>query len=171
MTMHVPKLGNTPSRWRLEAIPIACVILASALPSLLPVLVQSPTLPPLGLLFLLGWRLLHRELWPLWIGAPLGLADDILSGHPIGTAVFLWTLIMIAVETIDQRLMWRDYWHDWLIAIVACLFFLCGGIILSWLAGSSASLQLILPQTLWSALLYPLIVRVIARVDRWRMMA
>tara|TARA_R110000787_G_scaffold201821_2_gene312582 strand:+ start:55 stop:570 length:516 start_codon:yes stop_codon:yes gene_type:complete len=171
MSAPLPRLGSMPSRWRMEGTPIACVMLASALPAMLPILVQSPTLPPLGLLFLLGWRLLHHELWPLWIGAPLGLFDDIMCGHPIGTAVFLWSSILIALEMVDARLFWRDYWHDWLLAICASLVFLAGGVILSWLSGSSAPLHLILPQLLWSALLYPLIVRIIAWMDRWRMMA
>ncbi|MEZ5656235.1 MAG: rod shape-determining protein MreD [Sphingobium sp.] len=171
MTQPVPRLGNTPSLWRMEATPIICVLLASALPSLMPIVVQVPTLPPVGLLFLVGWRLIHHELWPLWIGAPLGAFDDIMSGQPLGTAVFLWSVVMMAIEIADARLLWRDYWHDWLIAICACLFFLAGGTILGWLSGSTAPLKLILPQLLWSALLYPIIVRFIARIDRWRMMA
>lgn len=171
MSAPVPKLGNSPTYWRMQATPILCVLIASALPPMLPFLVQSPTLPPLGLMFLLAWRLLHHHLWPLWIGAPLGLFDDIMSGNAIGTAVFLWSIIMIAIEMIETRILWRDYWHDWLIAILACLFFLAGSIMLSWISGAQAPLHLILPQTLWSALLYPLIVRIIAGIDRWRMMA
>jgi len=122
-------------------------------------------------MLLLAWRLLHHDLWPLWIGAPLGLFDDIMSGNAIGTGVFLWSVIMIVIEMIEARILWRDYWHDWLIAILACLFFLAGSVILSWISGAHAALRLILPQTLWSALLYPLIVRIIAWIDRWRMMA
>lgn len=171
MSQPLPKLGNMPSRWRIQATPIISVMVASAVPSMLPFLVQSPTLPPLGLLFLLGWRLLHHEMWPLWIGAPLGLFNDIMTGSPLGTGVFLWSIIMIATDVADQRLLWRDYWHDWLIAVLACLFFLSSALMLSWLDGSRATLDLILPQLLWSALIYPFIVRVIAWIDRWRMMA
>ena len=171
MSQPVTRLGATPSRWRMEGTPIASVCIASALPSLVPVIVQSPSLPPVGLMVLLSWRLLHHELWPLWIGAPLGLFDDLMSGAPIGTGMFLWSAIMIGIEMVDARLFWRDYWHDWLIAIIACALFLCGGVVLSWLSGSHAPIRLILPQLLWSALFYPLIVRIIAGIDRWRMMA
>lgn len=171
MTAPVPRLGSTPSHLRVRATPILTVMLGSAIPNLLPIIVQSPTLPPLGLLLLVGWRLLHHEMWPLWIGAPLGAFDDMMSGQAIGTAVFLWSVIMIAIEIIDARLFWRDYWHDWLIAFGACLLFLGGGIAFAHMAGSHATVALIVPQLFWSVLLYPLIVRAIAWIDRWRMMA
>lgn len=171
MSRPVPRLGRNPSRWRIGATPIISVMLASALPALLPIIVQSPTLPPLGLLLLIGWRLLHHEMWPLWIGAPLGLFDDLMSGHALGTAVFLWSVIIMAIEVVDTRLLWRDYWHDWLIAFGGCLFFLAGGVVFAKLSGSAAPFYLIVPQLFWSVLVYPLIVRIIAGIDRWRMMA
>ena len=171
MSAPVPRLGNMPTRWRMEATPILSVLIASALPALLPVIAQVPTLPPLGLLFLVGWRLVHHELWPLWIGVPLGAFNDIMSGHPLGTAIFLWSVVMMAIEILDARLMWRDYWHDWLIAIGAAFVFLAGGTLFGWLSGNGSPLFLILPQLVWSTLLYPIIVRVLAWIDRWRMMA
>ena len=94
-----------------------------------------------------------------------------MSGHPLGTAIFLWSMVMMAIEILDARLMWRDYWHDWLIAIGAAFVFLAGGTLFGWLSGNGSPLFLILPQLVWSTLLYPIIVRVIAWIDRWRMMA
>lgn len=167
----IPRLGRHPSRGRVLATPVLTVLIGSTLPALLPIIVQSPTLPPLGLLFLVGWRLLHPELWPLWIGAPLGLYDDLMSGQAPGSAMFLWSVIMIGIELLDARMLWRDYWQDWAIAAVACLVFLGGSLLLAHIGGSRAPLHLILPQWLWSVLLYPLIVRFIALIDRWRMMA
>ncbi|MBP6029909.1 MAG: rod shape-determining protein MreD [Sphingobium sp.] len=171
MSQPVPRLGSTPSRMRMDGTPIFIVMLASALPAMLPLIAQSPTLPPLGLLFFVGWRLLHHELWPLWMAAPLGAFDDLASGSPLGTAIFLWSAITLGIELVDTRLFWRDYWHDWLIAIGAVILFLLGGLGFSHVSGSAAPARLVLPQILWSALLYPLIVRIIARTDRWRMMA
>ncbi|MGE4430487.1 MAG: rod shape-determining protein MreD [Sphingobium sp.] len=167
----IPRLGRTPSRWRVNATPILCVMLASMIPPMLPIISQSPALPPLGLLFLVSWRLLHREIWPLWIGAPLGAFDDLMSGNPLGTGILLWSLVLIAIEMADERLYWRDYWHDWLLAILACLGFLGGTLLITRASGSMAPAFLILPQMLWSALFYPLIVRITAGMDRWRMMA
>lgn len=171
MSQPIPRLGNTPSPLRMDGTPILCVMLASALPTMVPVIAQAPSIPPLGLLLFVGWRLLHHELWPLWIAAPLGAFDDLMSGNPLGTAIFLWSIINLAIEVVDTRLYWRDYWHDWLIAIVAVALFLFGGLMFAHHSGSTTPIRLIVPQLLWSALLYPLIVRVIARMDRWRMMA
>jgi rod shape-determining protein MreD len=171
MSQPIPRLGRTPSRLRIDGVPIISVLFASALPNLFPVIAQSPSMPPLGLMLFIAWRLLHHELWPLWMAAPLGAIDDLMSGNPLGTAIFMWSLISLAIELIDTRLYWRDYWHDWLIAIAAASFFLLGGLAFAHINGSHAPVKLLLPQILWSALLYPLIVRAIARMDRWRMMA
>lgn len=171
MTQPVPRLGNTPGPLRMEATPVFTVLLASALPTMVPLIAQAPTMPPLGLLVFVGWRLLHHGMWPLWIAAPLGAFDDLMSGNPLGTAIFLWCAVNLAIEMVDTRLFWRDYWHDWLIAIVSAMMFLLGGLAFARISGSNAPVHLILPQILWSALLYPLIVRVVARTDRWRMMA
>ncbi|MPT48423.1 MAG: rod shape-determining protein MreD [Sphingobium sp.] len=167
----VPRLGRTPSRFRMRGTPIIMIMLASMLPALLPLISQAPTLPPLGLLFLLSWRLLRHDMLPLWIGAPLGAVDDLMSGNPLGTAIFLWSAIMIAMEMLDDWLQWRSYWHDWLIAILACIVFLGGALLINRFSGSLASPMLILPQLFWSALLYPFVVRITVAMDRWRMMA
>src|SRR3546814_1079935 len=88
----------------MRIVPIASVMFASALPLMLPLIANSPVLPPLGLLFFLCWQLLRAEMWPVWIGLPLGLWDDLFSGAPIGTAVALWTLASIAIA-------WRSEEH------------------------------------------------------------
>lgn len=167
----VPRLGRTPSRFRMQGTPVIMIILASMLPAMVPVISQSPTLPPLGLLFLISWRLLRHDVLPIWAGAPLGAIDDLMSGNPLGTAVLLWSIIMIVMEALDERLFWRNHWHDWLIALLACTLFLGGGLLINHLSGSLASLMLIAPQILWSAFLYPLIARATVFMDRWRMMA
>jgi rod shape-determining protein MreD len=159
-----------PSRWRLQSIPILSVMLGSMMTAL-PIISQSPSMPPFGLLILLAWRLLHPELLPLWIGAPLGAFDDISSGHPVGTAIFLWSLTLLAIEFIDQRIFWRDYWHDWLMVLGALMLCIGGALVIARIAGSHVPAMLIVPQIIWSALTYPLIVRLIARLDRWRIMA
>ncbi len=91
MNRHGQRIGEPASRWRMQIVPIATVMIASALPLMLPLVASSPVLPPLGLLFFLSWQLLRTEMWPVWIGLPLGLWDDLFSGAPIGTAIALWT--------------------------------------------------------------------------------
>src|SRR3546814_12838099 len=88
----------------MRIVPIASVMVASALPLMLPIVASSPALPPLGLLFFLSWQLLRTEMWPVWIGLPLGLWDDLFSGAPIGTAIGLWTIASIAIAYISQRI-------------------------------------------------------------------
>lgn len=167
----VSRLGAMPSPFRLRATPVLVVMLGSMLGTLLPVIAQSPSLPPFGLVFLLTWRLLHPSLLPLWVGVPLGAFDDVMTGAPLGSAMFLWSIALVAIEAVEQRILWRDYWHDWLIVAAALAFCLLGGVVIAHIGGSGASFALVLPQWLWSALAYPLIVRLIARVDRWRIMA
>lgn len=170
---HTPvtALGKMPTRWRLMATPVLSVMLASAACSFLPIIAQAPLIPPLGLLVLLSWRLIHPDLWPMWIGAALGVFDDLVTGQPLGTSVFLWSVVLLGIEFVEQRIMWRDYWHDWLMAALAVILCIGGGWAFARMGGNTGSILLILPQIFWSALIYPLMVRVIARLDRWRIMA
>lgn len=170
MIPHGPRLGHDPSRFRLQATPIVTVMLGSLLTTL-PVIAQSPVLPPLGLLLLLSWRLLRPELWHAWIALPLGLFDDLVSGQPLGSAVFLWTVTLIGIDAVERRLIWRDYWQDWCIAAVAVIFCLAGGLLFARLNGGGGTLVLIAPQIAWSVLLYPFVARQCAWLDRWRIMA
>src|SRR3546814_5623130 len=104
-----PRLGEPASLWRLRAVPVATVIASSALPLMLPLIANSPVLPPLGLLFFLCWQLLRAEMWPVWIGLPPGLWDDLFSGAPIGTAVGLGTLARIVTARSSQRDAWPGF--------------------------------------------------------------
>lgn len=168
---YVSRLGRHPSRWRLAGTPVVTVILGSAL-TMLPVIAQSPIMPPFGLLILLSWRLLRPELWRAWIGLPLGLFDDMMSGQPIGSAMFLWTVMLMAIDAIEYRLIWRSYRQDWLIATAAIIFCIAGGVFFARITGGGhVKLLLVAPQTLWTILLFPFIVRQCARIDRWRVMA
>ena len=168
---HVPRLGRHPGRFRLAGTPVIIVMLGSALTAL-PFVAQSPVMPPFGLLLLLAWRLLRPELWRAWIGLPLGLFDDMLSGQPVGSAMFLWTVTLIGVDAFEHRLVWRSYRQDWLIACLAIIFCLSGGWFFARITGGGEiRLLLVAPQMLWSILLFPFVVRQCARIDRWRVMA
>lgn len=165
-----PRLGRNPSRFRLQGTPILTVMLGS-MTTALPVIAQSPVLPPIGLLMLLSWRLMRPELWHAWIGLPLGLFDDIMSGQPLGSSMFLWTVTLIGIDATETRLLWRDYWQDWLIACGAIILCQTGGYLFARLTGGGGTIMLIAPQILWSILLFPFIERQCARLDRWRVMA
>lgn len=108
-------LGGSPPRPRAVWLAPLSVIVGS-LVTLLPVIATVPFLPPFGLMMLLGWRLHRPDALRVWAPVPLGLFDDLVSGQPLGFAMLVWTLCFLVIEVIDTRLMWRDFWQDWLIA-------------------------------------------------------
>ena len=152
---------------KMRLTPIVTVLLASAV-ALLPIYYNAPLLPPLGNMTLLSWRLLRSDIWPVWIGAPLGLFDDLATGEPIGSAVALWTLSLVVLDLIDRRVVWRGLWLDWVIS--ACM--LAAYLPLAGLLARTGNLveigRLIWPQLLFSILLMPMVMRVTARLDDWR---
>ena len=170
MNQRGPRLGEPASLWRVRLVPIASVMIASALPLMLPLIANSPVLPPLGLLFFLCWQLLRTEMWPVWVGLPLGLWDDLFSGAPIGTAVGLWTLASIAIHYASQRIYWRGFYHDWAIAalLVAAVQALAA-LITHPHADTGRVLGLVVPQIILSALLVPLFLRLTGQIDNFRL--
>ena len=165
-----PRLGEPASLWRMRIVPVATVMLASALPLMLPLVANSPVLPPLGLLFFLCWQLLRTEMWPVWIGLPLGLWDDLFSGQPIGTAVGLWTLASIAIHYSSQRIYWRGFFHDWAIAaLLVALIQSFAALIAHPDAHAGKVLGLVAPQIIVSALLVPLFMRLTGMFDNFRL--
>lgn len=151
---------------RLAAIPTGSVLLAS-LATALPFVASAPLLPPAGFLLFIAWRLLRSDLWPVWIGIPLGFWDDLVSGQPVGSAVALWTAVMLAMDIVDRRIVWRGFWMDWAIGGLALAFVLVGGALVAGQPPLFAA-WLTLPQLLWSWFLLPLAMLAAARLDRWR---
>lgn len=153
---------------RVQAIPLGTTMAGSAL-GLLPIVADWPALPPFGLLMLLGWRLLRPELWPAWIGLPLGLFDDLMSGLPIGSSMFLWTGTLLLLDIVDSRFIWRDYWVDWLLAsllVVACT---AGAIPLSGVSESGPALLVSIPRIAFAILCIPIVMRLCLHLDRLRL--
>jgi rod shape-determining protein MreD len=149
-------------------IPTATVLIATLF-TMLPVIANAPLMPPLGFVMLLAWRMLRSDLWPVWIGAPLGLFDDLVTGQPVGSAVALWTIVMLTMDALDRRVVWRDYWIDWIIAGIALLFVLVSGAMLARVETMADLTRLIGPQWLLSFFLMPAAMVLVARIDRWRL--
>jgi rod shape-determining protein MreD len=160
-------INRRPSVTKFNAVPILSVMMGSMV-SALPILADYPILPPLGLMFFLCWRLLHPGLWPLWAGFPFGLFDDIFSGQPFGSAIVLWSLIMIALEIFDQRLVQRGHAQNWLIAAAAMFFALIMGAIFVGFRLDGELFRLIGAQFLLAVALYPFVTRLTAALDFWR---
>lgn len=156
-----PKPGVT-------VIPAASVIALSAL-ALLPVVTRTGAWPDFGLLMLIAWRLLRADAWPAWWAAPLGFVNDLLTGMPIGLSVTLWTAVMLAMDLVDRRTMWRDYWIEWALAAVLILAAETAEWKVAAWAGAPVPFIHMLPAILISVLAYPLFALIASRLDRWRL--
>lgn len=150
-------------------VPWLTIMLGSLTP-LLPVYAPIPMVPPLAFLLLLGWRLLRPGMLPLWAGFPLGLFDDLYSGQPFGCAILLFSLTMIALELIEVRFPWRAFGQNWLLAAGFLVLYL---LLTAMFAGTSlgyAAFGLLMPQMLISLALFPIIMHLVALLDRVRLL-
>jgi rod shape-determining protein MreD len=161
-----PYLERPPLR--VTAIPILSTLAGSAM-GVLPVIATEPIVPPFGLMMLLSWRLLRPEMWPAWYALPLGLADDLISGHYLGTAMILWTVAFLVLEWVDQALKWRDGRIEWAVASVALVLIGLGCWAFSQPSGSATSVLTMVPQTVLAILLFPAVLRLTALLDAWRL--
>jgi len=164
----VRQITRAPSPMVAYLVPWLSVAVGSLLPDL-PVIAPAPVMPPLGFLMLLGWRQLRPGLLPVWAGLPLGLVDDLFSGQPFGSAILLWSVTMLALDVIEARFPWRNFVIEWAVAavMIAAYVALTGGIAL--VAGSHAPIMLLVPQAIAAVVLYPVVARVIAWLDRKRL--
>jgi rod shape-determining protein MreD len=153
---------------RRRYVPIASTIAACML-TLLPVVVTSPIVPDFAFLTLIAWRLLRPEIWSATTALPLGLLNDLLAGHPLGQSMALWTIIFLAFDLLDSRVLFRDYWMDWFFAALATAFYVSSGWVIGRLMGSGVEYSVMLPQLGASILAYPLVARLVLSLDRWRL--
>lgn len=162
------RINRAPYAWRMRLVPYGTIMLGSLAPTLFLADVM-PNMPPCGFLMLLGWRMVRPGLLPLWAGAPLGAFDDLVSGQPFGSAILLWSVAMIAIDLIETRFPWRDFWHDWSTATVMLVSNWIASILVSGAPVTQEMLLAALPQVLMAVLLYPIIVRMVASLDRFRL--
>lgn len=160
---------NQGPRAGADFIPAATVVAGSML-SLLPIVSATGWWPDFGLLMLLGWRLLRSDAWPAWWAAPLGFINDLILGDPVGLSVALWAAFMIAMDILDRRTMWRDYWIEW--AIAALLIGLSE--IAHWrIAGLTGAplpfATAVVPPVVIGILCFPIAAYIASRLDRWRL--
>ena len=149
-------------------IPALSVVLGSCV-ALLPIVAEVGWFPDAGLLMLLGWRLLRGDVWPAWWAAPLGFANDLITGNPIGLSVALWTAIMLVLDLTDRRTMWRDYWIEWALAALFIVVSESAHWRVAALTGAPLDYATILPSVLIAVLAFPLAARLVSALDRWRL--
>jgi rod shape-determining protein MreD len=162
------KINRAPSPVVARAVPWLAIMFGSVLQTL-PFIASAPTMPPLGFLFLLGWRQLHPGLLPVWAGLPLGLFDDLYSGQPMGSAMLLWSLALIALDLIEARFPWRSYLMEWLVGAGFILGYLLLSSAIAHVGDSGPLVTMLAPQLMLSVLVFPLVERFIALCDRLRL--
>jgi rod shape-determining protein MreD len=161
-------INRVQSPWRANSVHYITILLGSLLPVFLIADVM-PLVPPLGFLIFLGWRLMRPGLMPLWVGVPLGAFDDLFSGQPFGSAILLWSLTMIGLEILETRIPWRGFWQDWFTAGLVIVIYILAAMTVSGATLNSHLLIAMLPQIFLSVLIYPLVARLIAWFDRFRL--
>lgn len=167
------RIAASPTDLRMRAlrrqwIPITSTLAASLL-ALLPIVMSSPIIPDFALLVLIAWRLLRPEMWSALMVLPLGLANDLIAGHPIGQSMALWTILFLIYDVMDIRLVWRDYWMDWFVAAISIIFYTYGVWYVGHLMGNAINFEVMLPQIGLSIFCYPLVARLVLTLDRWRL--
>lgn len=148
--------------------PWGSVMLGSFLPAVLWV-ASAPILPSFGLLVLIAWRQMRPGLLPVWAGLPLGAFDDLYSGQPFGCGVLLWSLVMLVLEAIEARFPWRGFRLEWLFAAILIAATLLLGVAIANMAGGATPISVVAPQVVISILCYPLVARLVAALDRFRL--
>ena len=159
---------NRGPRKGVTAIPAASVVAASLL-AILPVVSDRGGWPDFGFLMLIAWRLLRADAWPAWWAAPLGFVNDLLTGAPIGLSVALWTAVMLAMDLVDRRTQWRDYWLEWALAAAFILTAEFAEWQVAALAGAPVPFTHMLPSIIVSIFAFPLFAFMASRLDRWRL--
>jgi rod shape-determining protein MreD len=161
------RIGQGPKLFA-TLVPAASVVLASLLAAL-PIVSDSGWYPDFGFLVLISWRLLRSDPWPGWWAAPMGLANDLLTGSPVGFSVALWSATMLVLDLVDRRTMWRDYWIEWALAAVLLA-------IDEWLtwriaaaSGARVPLSAMVPPLIISICVFPLSAWLVSRIDAWRL--
>lgn len=154
---------------RRRFVPLTSTIFAMLL-GLLPIVGPTLWMPNLAFMTLLTWRLVRPEIWQAQVALALGLlADLIVPGAPLGQSMLLWTVIFLGLDYADHLLGVRDYWLDWTLAIAAILFHSAGVWYIALLMGAKVSFMVMVPQLVLSILCYPLMARIVLRLDRWRL--
>jgi rod shape-determining protein MreD len=161
------RIGQGPTRF--AALAPAATVIAASLLAALPIVSTSGWYPDFGYLLFISWRLLRADPWQAWWAIPLGLVNDLFTGYPIGFSIALWSASMLALDLIDRRTMWRDYWIEWMLGAVLIA-------IDEWLqwriaaaVGAAPEFSNMVPPLIISICAFPLSAWLVSRVDRWRL--
>jgi rod shape-determining protein MreD len=163
------RINRAPSPILSRGIPWLSVMLLSLVP-FAPIVASAPLMPPFAFMALLAWRMLRPGMLPVWAGAPLGAFDDLFSGQPFGSAILLWSSAMIAMDIVDAQLRWRGFLQDWALAAAMTAAYVVLALVVANIAGGASPLAAIGPQIVFSIVVHPLVTRLVAALDRLRLL-
>ena len=76
---------------------------------------------------------------------------------------------MLALDLIDRRTMWRDYWIEWMLAAVLIAIDEWLQWRLAKIAGADVPFMLMVPALIISICAFPFSAWLVSRVDAWRL--
>lgn len=163
------RINREPNPVLARGLPWVTILLLSLAP-LSPIIAPAPVLPPLAFMLMIAWRLLRPQVLPLSAGIPLGLFDDLYSGQPLGSGIMLFSVALIALDLFEARFPWRSFWQNWLVAGVLIVGYLMVAGLVSGAELTLVQLRVLIPQTLLSVLLFPVLASLVALLDRLRLL-
>jgi len=161
---HEERLRWFIGHWR-RLVPFLFVLFAAFLMTI-PLFVELPILPHFALLAVYVWVVFQPWMMPAWLGLPIGMITDILTGMPLGANATLMPIMILLLNSTHNRLGPRSYSLDWLILLpVSFLYILLLAKLLDF-TGTTVSLPVLLVQVVSTTLTYPAMAWACVRVQR-----
>lgn len=158
------RLAVRINRWR-QLVPSLTCLLALFVMSA-PIVTSMPSMPHLALLTVLVWGLFQPVLMPPHVALLLGVVTDAALGLPLGINAVLMPAMAVAVAALERRYRHRPYSVDWALAALLVLAYQFFGWQLLRFVGGDPSFGPLLWQAGTTVLAYPLVVAILARIQR-----
>lgn len=157
--------AGPPGETRRRLTP-ALTVVTAALLMCLPLPLAWGAMPNLALLLVIIWASLQPRLMPAWVAFGTGLLLDLLAGLPVGLSALLFALAVVAVRLAEARVEGHSLAVDWAFAALIVL----AAHLLTWqlhaLLGRSVPLAPLIGQAALTALAFPPVAAIAARIQR-----
>lgn len=158
------RLAIRVGRWRRLVPTLTCLLALFVMAA--PIVTASPSMPHLALLTVLVWGLFQPALMPPHVALLLGILTDAVLGLPLGINGVLMPATAVAVAALERRYGHRPYALDWvLVGLLVLVYQFLGWQLLRFVDGDPAFGPL-LWQAATTVLAYPVVVAIIARIQR-----
>ena len=161
---HEERLRWFISHWR-RLVPFLFVLCAAFLMTM-PVFASLPVLPHFALLAVYVWVVFQPWMMPAWLGLPIGMITDILTGMPLGANATLMPVMILSLTWAHERLGPRSYSMDWLMLFPVSLVYIFLLAKLLDFTGTPVSMIVSLVQICSTTLAYPALAWACVRVHR-----